>query len=359
MCTNFYAGSASEKQAKDQPDHEKNEQGRYKGQSQRQSEQAQDKAQHRSNRSQDNVHQATPRRPMLSSQCASNGSMRRSGVVGVLLALMVCSVRVGIGPVFKYREQVCTNKGLVVPGPAVAMDNTQFMNEQPWLSIVMPVLNEAQGLDASLQALQTWRQCGAELIVVDGGSDDHSLALAAQWADRTVCSPRGRACQMNAGAATARGDWLLFLHADTQMPAAAIERLRAVAVGAALWGRFDVRIDSTDPLLLLVGFMMNLRSRLSGVATGDQAVFVRRQTFEQVGNFPDVALMEDIALSRRLKALQRPVCLRPPVVTSARRWLRHGIWPTIWLMWRLRAAYFLGADPDELAVRYGYRPRKR
>lgn len=230
--------------------------------------------------------------------------------------------------------------------------------DPPWLSLIVPVLDEGPGLEAALQALASWRGPGAELIVVDGGSSDDSLSIAGRWADQTLSAPRGRAAQMNAGAAAARGQWLMFVHADTRLPPAAWPALRALPEGG-IWGRFDVRIDSPRCSLALVGFMMNLRSRLSGIATGDQAMFVRRAVFDQVGGFPDIALMEDIALSRRLKALVRPVCLRPPVITSARRWLRHGVWSTIWLMWRLRAAYFFGADPDVLALRYGYRPRSR
>lgn len=227
------------------------------------------------------------------------------------------------------------------------------------LSIIMPVLDEGPALRLALQALTVWREAGAELIVVDGGSQDDSLGLAGPWADLVLGAPRGRASQMNAGAARASGAWLVFLHADTRLPDAALARLCSGLPSPALWGRFDVRIDHPHWLLRVVSVMMNWRSRLSGVATGDQAMLVRRDVFEQVGGFPDMALMEDIALSKRLRALARPLCLSPPVLTSPRRWLRHGIWRTIWLMWRLRAAYFFGADPDDLAVRYGYRPRSR
>ena len=236
------------------------------------------------------------------------------------------------------------------------VDNVVMQAVLPWLSLIVPVLDEGPALESALQALAA--RPGVELMVVDGGSSDASLALAHQWADLALSAPRGRAVQMNAGAAVARGQWLLFVHADTRLPAQAWQQLDQLPAGS-LWGRFDVRIDDPHWLLALVGFMMNLRSRLSGIATGDQAIFVRREVFEELGGFPDIALMEDIALSRKLKALGRPVCLRTPVITSARRWLRHGIWSTIWLMWRLRAAYFFGADPDALALRYGYRPRSR
>ena len=238
------------------------------------------------------------------------------------------------------------------------MDNGRTMSTPPWLSIVMPVLDEAASLGPALQALQRWRAAGAELIVVDGGSLDGSLQVASPWADLALTAPRGRAAQMNAGAARAQGQWLLFLHADTRLPEAGLDALERLD-RAACWGRFDVQIDDPALVLRMVSFMINLRSRCTAVTTGDQAMFVRREVFERVGGFPDIALMEDIALARKLKALARPVCLRPAVWTSARRWRRHGIWRTIWLMWRLRAAFFWGADPDDLARRYGYRPRER
>lgn len=232
------------------------------------------------------------------------------------------------------------------------------MRELPWLSIVMPVLDEGGELPSALQALTPWRCAGVELIVVDGGSADDSLRCAQAGADLVLQAPRGRAAQMNAGAARARGHWLMFLHADTRLPWQGLEAIRQLGAQAQ-WGRFGVRIDDPHPMLAVVSFLMNLRSRWTGLATGDQAIFVRRQTFERVGGFPDMALMEDLALSRKLKSITRPVCLQPAVLTSPRRWLRHGIWRTIWLMWRLRAAYFLGADPDDLARQYGYRPRGR
>ncbi len=222
----------------------------------------------------------------------------------------------------------------------------------------MPVLDEAAGLSSALQALSPWRRSGAEVIVVDGGSQDESLQTAHALADQALSAPRGRASQMNAGAAQARGRWLLFLHADTRLPDSGLQALRQLGEGA-VWGRFDVRIEAPHALLRLVSFMINWRSRWTGIATGDQAIFIRREVFEQMGGYPDIALMEDIALSRQLKTLARPICVREPVLTSPRRWLRYGIGRTIWLMWRLRAAYFFGANPDELARRYGYRPRAR
>lgn len=232
---------------------------------------------------------------------------------------------------------------------------------QPTLCIVMPVLNEAATLLEKLEALQALRARGVRTVVVDGGSQDDTLAIAHEavargLVDEVLQSARGRASQMNAGAAASPADVLLFLHADTRLPPDA-DLTITQAVQDCAWGRFDVRIDSPRQTLRMVSFMMNLRSRWTGIATGDQAIFVRRKTFLRVGGFPDQALMEDIALSRRLKACGAPACLRQRVSTSARRWHRHGVWRTIFLMWRLRAAYFFGADPRDLAVRYDYRPR--
>ncbi len=231
--------------------------------------------------------------------------------------------------------------------------------DRPFLSIVVPVLNEAATLGAQLAALQELRGRGAELLLVDGGSSDGTRELARPLVDRLLEAPRGRAVQMNAGAQASQGEVLLFLHADSRLPPAADERLRSALVAGAAWGRFDVRIDGRHRLLRVVERMMNWRSRLSGIATGDQAIFVRREVFIALGGYPELPLMEDIALSKRLKRLGRPACLRAVVVTSGRRWEQHGVLRTIVLMWRLRASYFLGADPQQLAIRYGYVARQR
>ncbi|MGD9832489.1 MAG: TIGR04283 family arsenosugar biosynthesis glycosyltransferase [Piscinibacter sp.] len=228
---------------------------------------------------------------------------------------------------------------------------------RPALCIVVPVLDEARTLASRLQALQRFRQRGARVVVVDGGSQDDTLEIAKAHADLALLAPRGRAAQMNAGAAACPADVLLFLHADTALPDDADLLVRRATLGPFAWGRFDVRIDSARPLLRVVSALMNLRSRWTGIATGDQALFVRHDLFRKVGGFPDLPLMEDVAMSRLLKRHGPPACLRERVTTSARRWERHGAWRTILLMWRLRAAYFLGADPKRLAIRYGYRPR--
>ncbi len=226
------------------------------------------------------------------------------------------------------------------------------------LSIVVPVLDEAAGVGDVLGRLAPLRERGAEVLVVDGGSRDDTPALARAHADRVIAAPRGRAAQMNAGAATATGDVLLFLHADTILPPDA-DRLivRGLQETGLAWGRFDVDIAGRHRLLPVVATLMNRRSRLTGIATGDQAMFVRADAFARAGGFPDVPLMEDIAISRALKRLSRPLCLAGPVITSGRRWEKNGVARTIGLMWRLRLAYFLGADPARLARAYGYRPR--
>ncbi len=221
------------------------------------------------------------------------------------------------------------------------------------LSIIIPVLNEAVTLRQQLPALQGLRQAGHQVIVVDGGSTDASVEAARHLADHCLQSAPGRARQMNAGAAQATGDILLFLHIDTTLPDGAAERvLSALADSSRAWGRFDVRLDGQHPAFRVIAAAMNLRSRLTAVATGDQAIFVRRAVFEQIGAYPDVPLMEDVIVSKALRRLSRPVCLRPPVIASSRRWQRHGILATTWLMWRLRLAFVLGASPADLHAQY-------
>jgi rSAM/selenodomain-associated transferase 2 len=219
------------------------------------------------------------------------------------------------------------------------------------LSIILPVLNEATGIAAALGALQPLRAAGHELIVVDGGSIDATALLASVDADRVMVSARGRAPQMNAGAAAASQDALLFLHADTRLPPEA-ETLILSALRERLWGRFDVVISGRPHMLGVIARMMNLRSRMTGIATGDQAIFVRRSAFIEAGGYPEQPLMEDIELSKRLKRLGSPACLRQRVITSGRRWECHGVWRTILLMWRLRFDYWRGIPAAQLAARY-------
>jgi len=216
------------------------------------------------------------------------------------------------------------------------------------LAIIIPTLDEAGRIRASLEALAPLRARGHEVIVVDGGSSDATVELARPLADQVLVSAKGRAVQMNAGARAARGEGLVFLHADTRLPALA-DALIINALKVYAWGRFDVRIEGSHPLLGLVAGAMNLRSRLTGIATGDQAIFVRRDVFL---GFPEIALMEDIAFSRAMKRVGAPACLRERVSTSGRRWETRGVVRTIFLMWRLRLLYALGVEPQRLARDY-------
>jgi rSAM/selenodomain-associated transferase 2 len=220
------------------------------------------------------------------------------------------------------------------------------------LAIVVPVLDEIAVLPGVLNELAPLRAAGAEIIVVDGGSSDGSEEYARQWGAVTRSAPRGRASQMNAGAASTSADALVFLHADTRLPVGADRTLRD-ALARRSWGRFDVRIEGRAALLGVIARLINFRSRLTGIATGDQAIFVRRAAFEAIGGFPDQPLMEDVELSIRLRRqFGRPACPPGFAVTSGRRWERRGVLRTVWLMLRLRFAYWRGSPPDELAELY-------
>jgi rSAM/selenodomain-associated transferase 2 len=221
------------------------------------------------------------------------------------------------------------------------------------LSIIIPTLNEVQGIERTLELLQSLRRRGVEVIVVDGGSRDGTSAKIGNRADRILRARQGRAHQMNSGAEAARGEVLLFLHADCSLPedvdlliAGELRRTRRS------WGRFDVTLSADHWLLRVIEHFMNMRSRLTGIATGDQGIFVRRELFAASGGFPEIELMEDIAFSRRLKRFGDPLCLRERIVTSSRRWETGGVLRTMLLMWCLRLAYFLGAKPAVLARLY-------
>ena len=220
------------------------------------------------------------------------------------------------------------------------------------LSIVIPVLNEAAGIEAALTPLQPLRfSTSIEIIVVDGGSQDDSVHIAHPLADQVLSSPAGRALQMNLGAQHASAPALLFLHADTQLPRNAVEQITQ-ALTRHPWGRFDIKLIGRSGWLPVVSWMMNQRSRLTGIATGDQGMFIRACTFKAVGGFPKQPLMEDVELSKRLKRLSRPACLKAKVVSSGRRWDEFGAWKTIRLMWRLRYRYWRGVSATQLAKEY-------
>lgn len=227
-----------------------------------------------------------------------------------------------------------------------------FIRMQP-ISIIIPALNEAASIQPTLEALQAPRARGHEIILSDGGSTDHTPELARPWVDRVLSGEPGRARQMNAGAAQARGEILWFLHADTIVPQGADGIIADALAGREIaWGRFDVRLSGRDRRLRLIERMMNWRSRLTGIATGDQGIFISRGLFQRVNGFAELPLMEDIELSRRLKRHARPRCVRAQLLTSSRRWEQGGVWRTVWLMWRLRLRYALGEDPARLARLY-------
>jgi len=222
----------------------------------------------------------------------------------------------------------------------------------PLLSVVIPVRNEAQALPYLLDDLAALRVAGAELILVDGGSSDGTCELALGRVDQLLRTAPGRALQMNAGAAAARGDYLWFVHADTRVSAESLRSLLDVLIERPVWGRFDVRLSGAGPALWLIGAMISLRSRLTGIASGDQGIFISRECFAALGGYAPIPLMEDLQLCRRLKRQTRPRCLRPPLSTSSRRWEQRGIWRTVVLMWCLRLAYYCGASPEKLARQY-------
>lgn len=220
-----------------------------------------------------------------------------------------------------------------------------------FISIIIPTLNEEDVIQTLLQQLQTYRQQGHEVIVVDGGSHDNTRSVADSLSDKVISSEAGRALQMNNGATQSRHEALWFLHADTLIPETAIEQIQQ-ALNKSGWGRFNVKLSGSHILFRIIETMMNVRSCVSGIATGDQGIFVKRKVFGQVNEYSNIPLMEDVDLSRKLKKLSKPVCLKYPLITSSRRWEKNGIYSTILLMWKLRFLYWVGVSPEHLARQY-------
>jgi len=221
------------------------------------------------------------------------------------------------------------------------------------ISIIVPALNEADSIASTLDGLKSFRKDGNEVIVVDGGSKDETVSMAASESDKVIEFAPCRAQQMNVGASQASGDILWFLHADTLVPDNAVQQIQhALENNKYQWGRFDIRLSGRQLQLRIVESLMNLRSRITGIATGDQGIFVRREVFESIGGFANISLMEDLDISKRLKKYSRPCCLDTKLITSSRRWEERGILRTILLMWRLRLAYFLGVKPEKLVNHY-------
>ncbi|HIG06949.1 MAG: TIGR04283 family arsenosugar biosynthesis glycosyltransferase [Methylococcales bacterium] len=215
------------------------------------------------------------------------------------------------------------------------------------LSIIIPTLNEAEIIINTLRPLQVLRQ-NCELIIVDGGSVDNTVAKASPYVDRIITSTSGRAIQMNAGAASARGDTFIFLHADSYLPKNVFTIIQQALSQGYCWGRFDIHLTGKPRLLPIISLLMNIRSRLTGIATGDQAIFITRESFTAIGQYPIIALMEDIALSKKMIPLAKPFCSRDKVISSGRRWEQYGCINTILLMWWLRLLFFLGRAPEKL-----------
>ncbi|MFK5970667.1 MAG: TIGR04283 family arsenosugar biosynthesis glycosyltransferase [Candidatus Marithrix sp.] len=220
------------------------------------------------------------------------------------------------------------------------------------ISIIIPTLNEQTIIAQNLLELQSLRKIGHEIIVVDGGSTDDTCRIAKPLADKSLLTESGRANQMNLGAESAQNEVLLFLHVDTFLPTNATSLISQNLTEKQNWGRFNVRLSGANKLLRIVERMMNWRSCWTGIATGDQAIFVQRDLYQQVQGFPNIPLMEDIAFSKRLKKYSSPICIKEPVITSSRRWEQNGIFKTILLMWKLRLAYALGVNPHKLKKYY-------
>lgn len=219
------------------------------------------------------------------------------------------------------------------------------------ISIIIPALNEEKSIKALLQQLQIYRQQGHEVIVVDAGSHDETVSISSSLADKVITSDVGRARQMNKGVAESKNDVLWFLHADTSISENVIETIQE-SLNKYDWGRFNIKLSGSHLLFRIIEKMINVRSCFSGIATGDQGVFVKRKIFESIGGYPEIPLMEDVALSKKLKSISQPICIKEALTTSSRRWEKNGIIKTVLLMWYLRFLYWMGVNPNKLAKLY-------
>jgi len=228
------------------------------------------------------------------------------------------------------------------------------MQQLPWqkISIIVPVYNEASSIETFLKSLQLFRQYGHEIVLVDGKSQDQTLQLARPYVDRMISSEKSRARQMDLGAKMASGQVFLFLHADTQLPELADQLILNSLAQGFHWGRFNIRLSGSDKLFRLIEKMMNWRSCLTGIATGDQAIYLSKMLYKDIGGFPQIALMEDIELCTRLIKWTKPDCIKQTVISSSRRWEKNGIIRTVLLMWMMRLQYFFGVSPEKLQKQY-------
>ncbi len=221
------------------------------------------------------------------------------------------------------------------------------------ISVIIPTFNESKNITATLKQLQALRKNGHKVLLADGGSTDNTIALAAPFVDEIIISEKGRATQMNSAAVKTQSDVLWFLHADTLVPENSDTIIcRHLENTRKVWGRFNIQLSGQNFLFRVIENMINLRSKLTGIATGDQGIFIQQDIFKKLNGFSEIPLMEDIEITKRLKKISSPVCITHKLTTSSRRWGKHGILKTVFLMWQLRLAYYIGASANKLARKY-------